>query len=165
MIQYDEIIQLSFFEATKDVCLSGYGEIDSNPEDCDPGSIIHHIRPGSYHVFKTSIKNDNKNSNSKHSLFLFHCDIFDEPTHFYDYKWIDGGGFDMDNEPVIIFNQHSSFNMTDLSQRLGNNMVDVLDNVVCFTMWCADYGYTYEVLQQEGQIVGIKVEELGIPKI
>lgn len=75
----------------------------------------------------------------------------------------EGGNFDYEDDSVVLRypNFLSEMKLEELTEKLSDDMANVIDNNVCFSMPYSDYGYEFDVLKNEDNVIGFRVAGIG----
>lgn len=124
-------------------------------------SEMNNVLPGKYLVLKHIVSEDQDNREG--NLYIIHEAFADESIPLSDYYWQQEGSFDYEDYPVAIkaSNYKSTMNAEQITEKLDDNMADVIDNGIFFTMPFSDFGYDFNILTEGNQIVGFNVQNIG----
>lgn len=147
----NEIIELDSFIVHRPTLVLGPVGMDMY------NTNIYDVLSGKYHVLKHVASDDGDTRCG--SLFLVHSD-FASKLDLQQYDWQPGDKFYGSTTPIAIMNQLSKHD-DDISEKLCDNLVQVIDNSVCFSIINNSTWKKYEIVKHDNFIIAIKVDNIG----
>lgn len=154
----NEITQLDSFTVHDSKIFIGAPNIDSDKFRL----TINNLLPGKYHVLKHVSSDD---GDTRHGvLYLLHSNFADKKDiEQYDWQVSQSKIYGSSNLVAMMNVSLSSSQEQDkiINNILSDNMVQVIDNAVCFSIVKKSTLRNYDVIKHNESIVGIKIDNIG----